>query len=385
MTTRSVDLLTRLLAFDTVSSQSNLALIGFVQQLLEAHGIATRLFHDATGGKANLFASVGPVDQPGLLLSGHTDVVPVEGQQWTVPPFAATHREGRIYGRGSCDMKGFIACAVNAMLLADASTLKRPLQLALSYDEEIGCVGVRDLIDSLRMAPIKPFLCLVGEPTGMQLALGHKGKAALRACCHGQEGHSALAPQSVNAIHLASDLIGLLRTKQSELVLNGARDAAYAVPYTTLHVGKIAGGKALNIVPNFCEVDFEIRTIAADNPDRMVQELREQCEVIVERAKATSPVAAIDLEWVNAYPGLDTPAQEPSVRWLHQLLGSDTPVTKVAFGTEGGLFAEALGVPVAVCGPGYIEHAHKPDEFVALEQLHRCDELLGTLLSALTL
>ena len=380
----SQDLLRTLIGFPTVSADSNLALIRHVQGLLEAADIACRLVLDESGCKANLYASVGPVDVPGVLLSGHTDVVPVEGQAWTLPPFAGTLQDGRIYGRGACDMKGFVACAVVALLdAARGEPLKRPLQLALSHDEEIGCVGVRRLLEVLELAPVRPFLCIVGEPTQLQVALGHKGKAALRAHCHGQEGHSSRAPLHVNAIHLASDLVTALRTSQRRLAEEGTRDAAYDIPYTTLHVGRIDGGKALNIVPNLCTLDFEIRHLPADDPASLVATLQDTADALVAQARQLSPKAAIEIETVNAYPGLDTHPSVEAVRFLQTLVEPGTAQLKVAFGTEGGLFASRLDTPVVVCGPGSIEQAHKPDEYVEISQLEACDALLGRLRVAL--
>lgn len=247
----SIAILEKLVAFPTVSRDSNLGLISYVAEVLEEHGIAYELIHDAAGGKANLFATVGPKDRPGVMLSGHTDVVPVEGQAWTMPPFALTQHDGRLYGRGTADMKGFVACALRAMVMAARQPLKVPLHLALSYDEEVGCLGVRSLVGMLAEMPVKPWLCLVGEPTGMQVATGHKGKLAARATCCGREGHSALAPLALNALHLGCDFVGVLRDEQDRLAREGARDTDYDIPYTTVHVGKMSGGVALNIVPGY--------------------------------------------------------------------------------------------------------------------------------------
>ncbi|WP_416423829.1 acetylornithine deacetylase [Pseudomonas sp. App30] len=383
MNTRTLDILKQLISFDTTSSQSNLALIHYVQQLLNAQGIDTTLVHDEAGTKANLFASVGPRDVPGVLLSGHTDVVPVAGQAWTRPPFQATLSDGKLYGRGTCDMKGFIAVALDALLSAAGQPLQRPLQLALSYDEEIGCVGVRRLLDVLHLAPQRPFLCIVGEPTNMHFALGHKGKASYRVHCHGQEAHSSLAPLAANAIHLASDFIGSLRNTQQRLQQQGAHDDAYDIAYSTVHVGRIDGGKALNIVPNLCTLEFEIRHLPADDPEVMLAQLAEQAEAIAREAKKVSGVADIRIESLNAYPGLDTSPTVDAVRWLKAFAAPETAQVKVAFGTEGGLFAQRLNVPVVVCGPGSIEQAHKPDEYVELAQLQACERLLQTLLKSL--
>lgn len=383
MPTPSEALLARLVAFDTVTLQPNLALIEAVRELLAAHGIASTLVRSEDGTRANLHASVGPADVPGVLLSGHTDVVPAAGQAWTVPPFALTERDGLLYGRGTADMKGFVACAVNAMLRASGRPLRRPLQLALSYDEEIGCVGVRRLLEVMETAPVRPALCIVGEPTSMQIATGHKGKMALRAVCQGLEGHSALAPRALNAIHLACDLVGAMRALQDELRARGARDPAYDVPYATVHAGCIHGGRALNIVPNECTVDFEIRHLAQDDPDVLLAPLRQAADGIREQARRQAPAADIRIETVNAYPGLDTHPASEAVRFVESLLPAGTGRTKVAFGTEGGLFTRHLDVPVVVCGPGSIVQAHKPDEYVSRAQLAECDAFMERLVAAL--
>jgi len=385
MKPRVLDILKRLIAFDTVSSESNMALIEYVRDVLATKGIESLIVKDESGKKANLFASTGPKEQPGILLSGHTDVVPVAGQAWTLPPFEATLKDGRIYGRGTCDMKGFIALAIDAMLDAADLTLTRPLQLALSHDEEIGCVGVRRLLDVLDLAPLRPFLCVIGEPTSMQFALGHKGKSSYRTYCRGQEAHSSLAPRAVNAIHLASDFIGALRDSQKRIEKTGLRDEGYDIPYSTVHIGRIDGGKALNIVPNLCTLEFEFRNLPADNPDQLLNELRERAEALVREAKQVSTVAAIDIEVMNEYPGLDTHPSVEAVRLLHSFAAPDTQHVKVSFGTEGGLFANRLNVPVVVCGPGSIEQAHKPDEFIDETQLLAGERFLQTLLGSLKL
>ncbi|MCP0915007.1 M20/M25/M40 family metallo-hydrolase, partial [Acinetobacter indicus] len=245
----SVALLSKLIAFDTTSYKSNLDLILYVKDILEQNGIRVELNLNTEQNKANLFASVGPIDQPGILLSGHSDVVPIEGQQWNSPAFEATEKDGNIYGRGTADMKGFLACAIVAMLKASQYELKRPLHLCMSYDEEIGCIGVRGILDQLAATIVSPLMCVIGEPTMMQLALAHKGKTVFRATCCGEEGHSALAPKYVNAIHVASKLVESLQNVQTHLREHGAQDSGYDIPYTTVHVGKIAGGTALNIVP----------------------------------------------------------------------------------------------------------------------------------------
>ncbi|GFM52513.1 acetylornithine deacetylase [Pseudomonas cichorii] len=383
MTPRALEILKRLIAFDTVSSESNMALIEYVRDLLAGKGIESLIVKDETGKKANLFASTGPRQQPGVLLSGHTDVVPAAGQAWTVPPFEATVRDGRIYGRGTCDMKGFIALAIDAMLDAADMTLSRPLQLALSHDEEIGCVGVRRLLDVLHLAPLRPFLCVVGEPTLMQFAIGHKGKSSYRTYCRGQEAHSSLAPRAVNAIHLASDFMAELRKSQTLVEQQGARDEGYDIPYSTVHIGRIDGGKALNIVPNLCTLEFEYRNLPGDDPDLLLAQLRERAEVLVREARQLSGVADIEIEIMNEYPALETHPSVEAVRLLHSFAEPGTQHIKVSYGTEGGLFAGRLNVPVVVCGPGSIEQAHKPDEFIEVSQMAAGERFLQSLLGSL--
>ncbi|RMR05098.1 Acetylornithine deacetylase [Pseudomonas caricapapayae] len=383
MSPRALEILKRLIAFDTVSSEPNMALIEYVRELLASKGIESLIVKDETGKKANLFASTGPRDVPGVLLSGHTDVVPAAGQAWTMPPFQATLRDGRIYGRGTCDMKGFIALAIDAMLDAADMALIRPLQLALSHDEEIGCVGVRRLLDVLHLAPVRPFLCVVGEPTLMQFAVGHKGKASYRTFCRGQEAHSSLAPRAVNAIHLASDFIAELRKSQQRIEQQGARDEGYDIPYSTVHIGRIDGGKALNIVPNLCTMEFEYRNLPGDHPDLLLEQLRERAEVLVREARQLSGVAAIEIEVMNEYPALETHPSVEAVRMLHAFAEPGTQHIKVSYGTEGGLFAGRLNVPVVVCGPGSIEQAHKPDEFIDESQMNAGERFLQSLLGSL--
>ena len=371
-------ILERLLSFDTVSSKPNIALMDYVRDLLAKAGIASTLIPDPSGGKANLYATVGPQNLPGVMLSGHTDVVPVEGQAWSVPPFALTEQNARYYGRGAADMKGFAACAIEAMLLASKRPLKVPLHLALSYDEEIGCMGVRSLIDMLDTAPIRPRLCIVGEPTAMQVATGHKGKIALRATCVGREGHSALAPLALNALHLAADFVGVVRGLQARVAATGLRDGDYDVPYSTLHVGKLNGGVQVNIVPNSAVIDFEIRSLAGEDTDALIADLRAGAEAIVAPLRLEFPEADIRIERLWDYPGLGTPSDAGVVNFVKSLTGANGTI-KVAFGTEGGLFDARLGIPTVICGPGSMAQGHKPDEFVSVEQMERCQAMLAAL------
>lgn len=376
---RSLDILERLVAFETVSRTPNIALIDHARGLLEAAGIGCTLVENEDGTNANLFASTGPAGAGGVMLSGHTDVVPVAGQDWTVDPFRLTARDDKLFGRGTADMKGFVACAIRAMVLAAERSLTTPLHLALSYDEEIGCIGVRRLLDLLEDAP-RPAFCIVGEPTELAVATGHKGKLAARAVCTGREAHSALAPQGVNAIHLAAEFVGALRAIQNDLAQTGTRDGDYDVPYSTVHTGILSGGTALNIVPNRATVDFEIRHLKADDPDDLLARVEAAAEEI---AIAYPADCVIAIEVLNRYPGLDTAPDAEVVSFVKSLTGANA-TRKVAFGTEGGLFDGRLGVPTVVCGPGSMDQGHKPDEFVTRAQLEACDRMLEALLDRLS-
>ncbi len=376
-----LDLLDRLVAFATVSRDPNRPLIDWAADLLDAAGARVEIHPDETGGKASLFAAVGPDGPGGLLLSGHSDVVPVDGQTWRTDPFRAVLAEGRVHGRGTADMKGFLACALEAMLRAATAPPNRPLMLAISHDEEIGCVGVRPMLRQLSARGLRPDLVLVGEPTGMALATGHKGKLAARLRCTGVAAHSALAPTGLNAIHLAADFLAVLRAEQTRLETEGARDDDHGIPYTTLHAGVIAGGTALNIVPERCDLDFEIRNVAAEPIQPILDRLFAEAERIRAAEAGRFPAARAEIAVTNVYPGLGTPPDLPALKALKALVGEAHH--KVDFGTEGGLFHEALGVPVAICGPGFMEQGHKADEYVALDQLERCRQVLAALVGGL--
>jgi acetylornithine deacetylase len=375
---RSLDILDKLVSFPTVSRDPNRALIDFVRDFLAGRGIASELVVAEGGAKANLLATIGPADTPGIVLSGHTDVVPVEGQAWTSDPFRLAVRDGRAYGRGTADMKGFVASSLALIDRLKGRRLAMPLHLVLSHDEEVGCLGVRSAI--ARMAErLRPRFCIVGEPTELRVATGHKGKIAAQATCCGMAGHSALAPKALNAVHLACDFVGLLRERQADIAAHGARDSAYEIPYTTIHVGRIDGGTALNIVPDRCIVDFEIRNLVEDDPIRILDRLRDNATVLAALERQRFPEAAITIDVVNDYPGLATAADAEAVAFVQGLV-HDRTTFKVAFGTEGGLFASRLDVPTVVCGPGSMDQGHKADEYVSLASLDGCDRMLGRLL-----
>jgi acetylornithine deacetylase len=373
----SRELLRTLVGFDTTSRESNLQLIEFVRDYLAGFGVASELVFNAERSKANLFASVGPTQVPGIVLSGHTDVVPVDGQPWTVPPFALTEHDGKLFGRGTADMKGYIACVLALVPALVDAPLRMPVHIALSYDEEVGCLGVRSLLKVLEDRPVKPLLCIIGEPTELKPVLGHKGKLAMRCDVQGEACHSAYAPYGVNAIEQAAALIGELgRIGQR---LRETQDARFDPPFSTVQTGVISGGKALNIVPADCRFDFEVRALPAQDPGAVADELKAYAEQhVLPRMRAVSAQSAIRFTELSAYPGLVTDERSQAAELIATFCGSRAFGT-VAFGTEGGLF-DAVGIPTVVCGPGSMDQGHKPDEFVKLEQLAGCDAMLRRML-----
>jgi acetylornithine deacetylase len=371
----SRELLERLIGFATVSRDSNLELIAFIRHYLAELGVESELFYNPERTKANLFATIGPRDRGGVVLSGHTDVVPVDGQAWTVEPFRLTERDGRLYGRGTADMKGFIASVLAAVPVFLKRTLKLPVHLALSYDEEVGCLGVRPMLAELEKRPHKPHLCLIGEPTELKPVLGHKGKLAMRCQVKGAACHSAYAPYGVNAIEYAARLIGRLGEIGAQLAQPEHHDERFDPPFSTVQTGVIKGGRALNIVPAECEFDFEVRALPGFDAHEVADELQTYAEAeLLPRMRSVQPDTGIRLQPLSAYPGLATSPDSEAARLLALLSGS-TEFGTVAFGTEGGLFDQA-GIPTVVCGPGSMEQGHKPDEFITLEQLTRCDAML---------
>nr|WP_225777507.1 acetylornithine deacetylase [Pseudomonas sp. Marseille-Q3773] len=375
-------LLARLIGFATVSRDSNLALIGFIRDYLAGLGVESELFHNPEGTKANLFATIGPSDVGGIVLSGHTDVVPVDGQAWSVEPFALSERDGRLYGRGTADMKGFIASVLAAVPALLAQPLRLPVHLAFSYDEEVGCLGVRSMLAALEQRAHKPRLCLIGEPTELKPVLGHKGKLAMRCQVQGAACHSAYAPYGVNAIEFAAKLIGKLGDIGEALALPEHHDARFDPPFSTVQTGVIKGGRALNIVPAECEFDFEVRALPGFAAQAVADQLQTYAEAeLLPRMRKVNAASAIRLQPLSAYPGLATPADSEAAQLVALLSGSEAFGT-VAFGTEGGLFDQA-GIPTVVCGPGSMEQGHKPDEFVSVEQLQGCDAMLSRLVDYL--
>jgi acetylornithine deacetylase len=374
----SRELLDRLIGFATVSRDSNLELIAFIRDYLAELGVQSELFYNPERTKANLFATVGPLDRGGVVLSGHTDVVPVDGQAWTMEPFRLTERDGRLYGRGTADMKGFIASVLAAVPVFLRRPLNMPVHLAFSYDEEVGCLGVRPMLAALAQRPHKPRLCLIGEPTELKPVLGHKGKLAMRCNVKGAACHSAYAPYGVNAIQYAARLIGRLEEIGSELAQPEHHDERFDPPFSTVQTGVIKGGRVLNIVPAECEFDFEVRALPGFNAEQVSDKLQTYAEAeLLPKMRAVQNDTDIRLQPLSAYPGLATSPDSEAARLLALLSGSSDFGT-VAFGTEGGLFGEA-GIPTVVCGPGSMDQGHKPDEFISLEQLAGCDAMLTRL------
>lgn len=375
---RTLHILDRLVAYPTVSRDSNLDLIDWVQDLLSNLGFDVARICSPDRTKAGLFARIGPKQDGGICLSAHTDVVPVDGQVWTRAPFKLTDEGRRVYGRGTTDMKGFLASALALAERAATVPLAAPLSLSISYDEEVGCVGMQHMMPRLKDMIGTPRLVIVGEPTSMQVATGHKGKTAVQIMCHGQAGHSALAPQFVNAIHVAADVIHAIRRLQDALEA-GPRDDAYSVPYSTVHIGKIIGGQALNIVPDTAQIDMEYRHLA----DVPAQDILRRIEDIAQHVSAAynaAPQVTVDV--LNAYPGLQMAPADPAIA-LAQRLAATNGQTKVPFGTEAGFFA-ALGLGTVVIGPGDMAaDGHKPDEGLSKSQLHACDVMMSNILEYL--
>ncbi|MEO3429240.1 acetylornithine deacetylase [Pelagibius sp. CAU 1746] len=368
----------RLIAFDTTSRNSNLELIHYVRDYLADLGVTASLVHDAEGRKANLYATLGPADRPGIALSGHTDVVPIDDQDWTRDPWRVSEGDGRLFGRGTCDMKSFIAVALaHAPRFLEAG-LQTPVHLCFSYDEEVGCKGVPSLLDFLASQPVKPAMCVVGEPTDMKVVTGHKGKRSV--CCRvrGKEAHSSLAPYGVNAVVAAARVVGYLADMADRKAADGPFDADFDVPHTTIHTGTIEGGTQLNIVPGHCRFEFEFRYLPQDDPETLLGEVKRFAEETVAPAmRKIDPATGFSWEELSSFPGLDL-APDAEVVELAKALSGGNDTGKVAFGTEAGLF-DQRGIPTVVCGPGSIDQAHKPDEFVTLEQVALCERFMDRL------
>ena len=371
-------------SFASVSRNSNLSLIEWTRELLKAQGVDCKLTYDDSGKKANLWATLaasnGETKIGGLVLSGHTDVVPVDGQPWNTDPFVAQVVGDKLYGRGVTDMKGFGATALFMVPELLKRKLKRPVHLAFSYDEEVGCIGVRRLIAQMVDDGFKPAGCIVGEPTGMQVVIAHKGKHAYKTSVRGFEAHSSLTPQGVNAVEVACEFVTKLKTMQRKLVSDGPFDAAFDVPHTTIHTGVIAGGTALNIIPRDCEVTWEIRHHHLNSPVALFNEAKAFADSLTPEMQAVAPDTGITHKLTSVLPGFATDADSEIAKLCFTCAGVDKSAGagKVSFGTEAALFHQ-VGVPTIVCGPGHIAQAHQPNEWVSLEQLAWCERFMRKL------
>ncbi len=371
------ELLARLVAFDTTSRLSNLGLIDFVRDYLDGFGVTSDLVANDEGTKANLFASIGPTDRPGIVWSGHTDVVPVDGEDWSSDPFTLTAKGDRLFGRGATDMKGFIAAALALVPDLVERRLARPIHLAFSYDEEVGCKGVPRLLDHMvERLPALPIGCIVGEPTGMRVANGHKGKAGYRCTITGRSSHSALNHLGVNAVEMAAEIVSKLRRMNLDFSVHGPFAEGFEPAHCTVTTGTIEGGTALNIVPAACAFAFEFRLLPGQEAERLFDEVRNSTETtLLPAMKAIAEEAAIDWHELMSYPALATESDAEIERLACRLTDTVLPV-KLSFGTEAGHFAKR-GVPAIVCGPGHMNVAHKPDEHLHLDQLDACSTFLA--------
>ena len=388
LSSRSLDFAQTLVRMNTVSTRSNLELIDFARDHLAGLGVRSRLTYNADKTKANLFATLGAGKPAGVIVSGHTDTVPWDGQDWSVDPLSALVQdwpqdehdgqamqvEPRLYGRGSADMKSFIAIALaNAQRFIESDS-PFAVHFAFSYDEEVGCFGVRELIADMKEQGIRPLACIVGEPTMMVPAIAHKGVYRYRCCVRGKEAHSSLTPRSVNAIEMAARLIGKLRDMAEGFERDEPRYAGFDVPYSTASVGQFHGGIADNVVPRDAEFRYEFRDLPTADAQKMQREMRLHANRLEAGMKKIAPEAGFSFETICEIPSFLTTADDPVTR-LAQRLAGESGTALVAFGTEAGLFKQA-GIPTVVCGPGSITQAHQPDEYVTLAQLARCEQFL---------
>lgn len=384
-TNAAFDEVVRLLRFDTTSRDSNLAIVEYVTEKLRGVGVEPTLVPNEDGTKANLFATIPAADgttSGGIVLSGHTDVVPVDGQVWASDPFDPVVRDGLLYGRGSCDMKAFIGVILAKLPQLVEARLAEPIHLAFSYDEEVGCLGAVSLIEAMQVAGLTPRGCIVGEPTSMRVVLGHKSINVFRIDFRGVAAHSSLTPEGVNAIVHASEFAVFAQRIADEFRDNGPFDEHYVVPFTTLSVNQINGGIAVNTVPAECSLVFEFRSVAAVDQAQLTQRFRTEVQRIDAVMSAQNPEAGAKLTVVAAAPGVDTPDDADIVSFAAACGAIPSP-DKATFGTEAGLFAQA-GIPTVVCGPGDIAQAHAPNEFIALEQIEQCERFLKGVIDSLS-
>lgn len=370
----ALELAQTLVRMNTVSDRSNLELIHFIRDHLARLGVKSRLTFNEDKTKANLFATLGEGKPAGIILSGHTDTVPWDGQAWTMDPLSALVQDGKLYGRGSADMKAFIGIAVSQAEQFLNSDAPFAIHYAFSYEEEIGCFGVKELIADLREANIKPLACIVGEPTSMVPAIAHKGVYRYKCCVRGKEAHSSLTPHSVNAIEMAARVVGRLRDMGEGFAREEPRYEGFDVPFSTTSVGQFHGGIADNVVPRDAEFRYEFRDLPTANAAQMQAKVVAYAKSLEPGMKQVAPAAGFDFETICEIPSFLGSKDDPVTRLAQQLAG-EQGTTLVAFGTEAGLFKNA-GISTVVCGPGSIRQAHQPDEYVSLEQLARCEAFM---------
>jgi acetylornithine deacetylase len=371
---RALELAQTLVRMNTVSANSNLALIHFIRDELARLGVDSRLTFNAERTKANLFATLGEGKPAGLILSGHTDTVPWDGQDWSVDPLGAVVRDGRLYGRGSADMKSFIAIALSHAQAFLDGALPFAVHLAFSYDEEVGCFGVKELIADLREAGVRPVACVIGEPTSMVPAIAHKGVYRYRCCVRGKEAHSSLTPSSVNAIEMAARVVGKVRDMAEAFEREEPRYAGFDVPFSTASVGQFHGGIADNVVPRDAEFRYEFRDLPTADARAMQAQVVAYARTLEPAMRRVAPDSGFSFDTICEIPSF-LGSEQDAVTRLAQRLAGERRTTQVAFGTEAGIFKGA-GIPTVVCGPGSIEQAHQPDEYVSLEQLARCEAFM---------
>jgi acetylornithine deacetylase len=375
------ELLDRLVAFPTVSRDSNLPLIHFVQDYLDTHGIASTLVPNDECTKSNLYATIGPNVPGGVVLSGHTDVVPIDGQSWHSDPFTVTARGGLLYGRGTCDMKAFIATAL--ALLPEMRTLQKPIHLALSYDEEVGCAGAPRMIERLVTTIPTPIAVIVGEPTELQVVSAHKGIVCNRTTVTGHEAHSSQTQSGVSAVMTAARLVTYLDDLAQSLQASTPSDNGFDPAWTTVHVGTIEGGTAINIISRHCEFVWDLRNIPQDDPQELLDRFEHYChEEILPDMRRIAPETRIETVQFARAPAFRHDPESAAVK-LVQTLTNNTTFSAVPFAAEAGQFQEA-GFATVICGPGSIDQAHKPDEFISLEQLDKGEAFVRTLIRYLS-
>jgi len=372
-----IELLARLVAFDTTSHKSNLEIVAFIEDYLLQHGITSTRITAPDGLKASLYATIGPAGVGGIALSGHTDVVPVDGQTWTSDPFTLRREDGKLYGRGACDMKGYLACMMAAVPDFKRRALKVPIHLAFSYDEEVGCLGVRPMIAEFGKSVQRPRLVIVGEPTSMQVVDAHKGPVRWQVEVAGRAAHSSMAHLGVNAITYAARLIAELERMEAELRITSRNDR-YEPPYATLQVTKLEGGTANNIIPIFCRFGFEVRSLAGVDVDGIERRLRNFAETAcLPEMQRTAPESGVSIVRANTVPPFEATAGSEATALALALTGQNETHT-VSYATEAGLFQDG-GAPSIVCGPGDIAQAHTPDEWIAESEIAKCMALFGRL------